>query len=160
MLHTTAQAPKKIFYGPFFHALPLLVGLTEKNELCLVSFLKERKPETILKNWQAAWPKTEFLSKTIKSLPSDILLVGTPFQIKVWKTLCTIPIGQTLSYGKLAKRIGMPKAARAVGNALGANPVPIFIPCHRVIASDGSLGGFSSGLDIKKLLLKKENARA
>ena len=84
------------------------------------------------------------------------LSAGTPFQQKVWRALQTIPRGETRSYAWVAKAIGKPKAARAVGAACGANPVPIIVPCHRVVASDGSLGGFSGGLALKKRLLKLE----
>jgi len=81
---------------------------------------------------------------------------GTPFQQTVWKRLQEIPYGQTISYAQLAKAVGNPKACRAVGSANGKNPIPIIIPCHRVIASDGSLGGFSSGLENKIQLLALE----
>jgi O-6-methylguanine DNA methyltransferase len=82
--------------------------------------------------------------------------VGTEFQRKVWRTLQSIPRGQTRSYGWVAKQIGHPRSARAVGRACGANPVPIIVPCHRVTAADGSLGGYSSGLAWKKRLLALE----
>lgn len=81
---------------------------------------------------------------------------GTAFQRKVWRVLRAIPAGRTLTYGEVARRAGHPKAVRATGAACGANPVPLFIPCHRVIGAGGSLGGFSSGLAWKKLLLECE----
>jgi len=81
---------------------------------------------------------------------------GAPFQQKVWQELQRIPHGRTVSYGELARRVGAPKAARAVGQAVGANPIPILIPCHRVIRSNGELGGFSAGLEIKRWLLRHE----
>lgn len=83
-------------------------------------------------------------------------LAGTPFQRDVWQALIRIPYGQTCSYGDLARTIARPKAVRAVGAANGANPIPIIVPCHRVIASDGSLHGFGGGLDIKQRLLDLE----
>ncbi len=89
------------------------------------------------------------------SFPLD-LLWGTPFERDVWKALQTIPYGQCVSYQWVAIQIGRPRATRAVGNAVGNNPIPILIPCHRVIRKDGSLGGFSSGLPIKRALLKIE----
>lgn len=82
---------------------------------------------------------------------------GTPFQEAVWKTLCTISYGQTISYAHEATIFGNPKAIRAVANANGRNPIAILIPCHRVIASDGTLGGYSGGLDKKEFLLRLEN---
>jgi methylated-DNA-[protein]-cysteine S-methyltransferase len=84
---------------------------------------------------------------------------GTPFQLRVWQELRRIPWGQTISYGELARRVGKPKASRAVGQANAVNPIPLIVPCHRVIAADGSLGGYSSGLDRKRWLLRHEGAR-
>ena len=81
---------------------------------------------------------------------------GTKFQQNVWSELCGIPYGETISYGELAKRVGNPKASRAVGAANGQNPIPIIIPCHRVIGSDGKLTGFGGGLPIKEKLLALE----
>jgi methylated-DNA-[protein]-cysteine S-methyltransferase len=88
----------------------------------------------------------------------DLPLVpqGTPFQLGVWKRLCDIPFGETISYGELARRIGNPNASRAVGLANGSNPIPIVIPCHRVIASNGKLTGYGGGLPIKEKLLALE----
>ena len=81
---------------------------------------------------------------------------GTAFQQKVWTELCTIPYGETISYGELARRIGNPNASRAVGLANGSNPIPIIIPCHRVIGSSGKLTGYGGGLPIKEKLLGLE----
>mgnify|MGYP000854535855 CR=1 FL=1 len=88
----------------------------------------------------------------------SLRILGTDFQKQVWQVLQTIPWGRTLSYGDVARRIGRPKAARAVGMAVGANPLSIIIPCHRVIGRDGSLTGFGGGLEIKKQLLDLERA--
>ena len=85
---------------------------------------------------------------------------GTPFQRAVWQALTEIPYGETISYGELARRIGKPHASRAVGLANGANPLPIVVPCHRVIGADGSLTGFGGGLDIKRKLLSLERETA
>ena len=84
-------------------------------------------------------------------------LKGTEFQKRVWAKLVQIPYGTTISYGELAKRIGNPKASRAVGMANGKNPIPIIIPCHRVIGKNGTLTGFGGGLDIKQTLLDLES---
>ena len=81
---------------------------------------------------------------------------GTPFQQSVWRNLCDIPYGETISYGELATRIGNPKASRAVGLANGSNPIPIVIPCHRVIGANGKLTGYGGGLPIKEKLLALE----
>lgn len=91
------------------------------------------------------------------SIPMD--LNGTPFQLQVWHELSKIPHGVVISYKQLAERIQNPKAVRAVGGANGKNPIPIIIPCHRVIAADGTLGGYSSGLAIKKELLSLEKVK-
>lgn len=84
-------------------------------------------------------------------------LMGTNFQQDVWSELIKIPFGETISYFELANRLNAPKAVRAVGGANGKNPIPIIVPCHRVIAKDGSLGGYSGGLDWKRKLLKIES---
>ncbi len=91
-------------------------------------------------------------------LPVD-LGRATEFQKAVWRAAAKIPYGKTRSYAWVAKKIGRPKAARAVGQALGANPVPVIIPCHRVISSAGTLGGFSGGLPMKRRLLAIEAGR-
>ncbi|WP_266168922.1 methylated-DNA--[protein]-cysteine S-methyltransferase [Dyella subtropica] len=83
--------------------------------------------------------------------------VGTPFQLEVWHELGRIPYGVTISYADLARRIGQPLAVRAVGAANGRNPLPIVLPCHRVIGSDGSLTGFGGGLPTKRFLLSMED---
>lgn len=93
--------------------------------------------------------------REVFDLPLELSL-GTPFQQKVWAALQKIPYGETISYAKLADNIGQPKAFRAVANANGKNPFSIIIPCHRVIASDGELGGYTGGLDKKEYLLALE----
>lgn len=89
-------------------------------------------------------------------LPLD--MDGTPFQKAVWKELKRIPFGTTCSYGDIARKIKNRRAVRAVGGANGKNPLCIIVPCHRVIASDGSLGGYSGGLDLKRALLQHEQS--
>ena len=92
-----------------------------------------------------------------KDLSDDVPLDlhGTPFQLAVWKEMLRIPAGETLSYGEVARNIGRPKAFRAVAQACGANPVPVVVPCHRVVASDG-LGGYTGGIEKKIALLRAE----
>ncbi len=87
-----------------------------------------------------------------------VVLEGTPFQRAVWDELRAIPRGETITYAELARRIGNPKAVRAVAQACGANPVGVLVPCHRVIGTDGSLTGFASGVDRKRALLEREGA--
>lgn len=88
-----------------------------------------------------------------------LALKGTPFQLKVWQALLDVPLGQTSSYGALANAIGKPKAARAIGAAVGKNPVTFIVPCHRILAGDGSLGGYYWGLETKQAMLDWEAAR-
>ena len=92
--------------------------------------------------------------RTAFDVPLD--LRGTDFQLAAWRALCRIPYGTTVSYADQAVMIGSPRATRAVGSANGRNPIPIIVPCHRVVARDGSLGGYSLGLDMKRALLALE----
>jgi methylated-DNA-[protein]-cysteine S-methyltransferase len=100
---------------------------------------------------------TAYLEGKTRSFDLPLDLQGQPrFRVKVWKVLQSIPYGRVRSYGWVARKVGKPMAARAIGGACGANPVPLLVPCHRVIAGDGSLGGFSGGVGVKKRLLKLE----
>lgn len=120
---------------------------------------------------QPGWRRDERLFDTVRAqldayfagsstgfdLPLHV--TGTPFQKSVWAALRDIPFGQTIPYAELARRIGRPTASRAVGAANGANPLPIVVPCHRVIGADGSLTGFGGGIDTKRFLLEHEGRR-
>lgn len=99
----------------------------------------------------------EYFAGKRQSFDLELAPAGTPFQLKVWRALRRIPYGSTWSYGQLAQRVGNPKAARAVGAANGQNPLPIVVPCHRVIGANGSLTGFGGGLSIKQKLLELES---
>ena len=100
---------------------------------------------------------TAYLEGKTRSFDLPLDLQGQPrFRVKVWKVLQSIPYGRVRSYGWVARKVGKPRAARAIGGACGANPVPLLVPCHRVIAGDGSLGGFSGGVSVKKRLLRLE----
>ena len=99
----------------------------------------------------------EYFDGKRKEFDLPLILEGTEFQLLVWRNLQKIPYGETVSYGQLARRIGSPEAARAVGLANGSNPIPIIIPCHRVIGSNGDLTGFGGGLPVKKKLLALES---
>jgi methylated-DNA-[protein]-cysteine S-methyltransferase len=103
--------------------------------------------------FKMGWARNDFFGG-----PLD-LSSGTPFQQKVWRQIAKIPRGETRSYAWLAKMTGRPKAVRAAANACGANPIPLIIPCHRVIKSDGTIGGFSGPLRLKKRLLRLEGLR-
>ncbi len=102
----------------------------------------------------------EYFSFKRKHFKVKIDLRGTEFQKKVWKELMKIPYGETISYKELALRLGNLASIRAVGRANGANPIPIIIPCHRVIGSDGNLVGYGGGLEIKEKLLELEGSRS
>lgn len=130
-------------------------GGSEKN---LPNLASTKLPiAQILKRWFAAYEKGDVKQLSAEAKDIGYELSGTPFQVLVWNAIAQIPIGQTLSYGALALKIGKPKAFRAVGAACGKNPLPIFIPCHRVVAATG-IGGFSGNLAVKKELLAHESA--
>jgi methylated-DNA-[protein]-cysteine S-methyltransferase len=116
------------------------------------------------------WSETGLVHETIRQLHAyfgrklfqftiPLKPEGTPFQMEVWDELQKIPYGTVISYGELAKRIGNPKASRAVGAANGSNRIPIIIPCHRVIGSSGKMTGYAGGLAIKEALLQLEKSR-
>jgi methylated-DNA-[protein]-cysteine S-methyltransferase len=141
----------------------LLAG--DSGGLRLVHFATGRRPKSPNPDWEE--DKVPFkevirqLEAYFKGILTDfdlpLALDGTDFQLLVWRNLQKIPYGETVSYGQLAKKIGNPTAARAVGLANGSNPIPIIIPCHRVIGSNGDLTGFGGGLPVKKKLLALES---
>ena len=98
----------------------------------------------------------EYFRGERKKFDIDLVIRGTSYQQKVWEELMKVPYGETVSYGELARRIGNPKGARSVGMAVHFNPIGIIIPCHRVIMSNGDIGGYASGVDRKKWLLEHE----
>ena len=99
-----------------------------------------------------------YFAGRLRDFELPLRMAGTPFQHQVWEGLRAIPYGETVSYAELARRIGRPGASRAVGSANGRNPIAIVVPCHRVIAADGTLGGYGGGLDRKEWLLQHEAA--
>jgi methylated-DNA-[protein]-cysteine S-methyltransferase len=106
---------------------------------------------------QAATELDEYFAGRRRGFDVPLDLVGTPFQLRHWASLAAIPYGTTTTYGELARRQGNPSRARAIGAANGANPVPIVLPCHRVIGSGGALTGFGGGLEVKRFLLDHES---
>lgn len=150
----------------------LLLGSYE-DKLCLCDWQKE-KPHDYIGKRLKRFLQTDFeegtsevIEKAVRQLDDffagkrkefdvPLLFVGTDFQKTVWNELLKIPFGTTVSYGEMARRIGMPKAVRAVANANGANAISILAPCHRVIGSDHSLTGYGGGLDVKRTLLELE----
>lgn len=105
---------------------------------------------------QAAQELSEYFSRMRKTFTLPLAPCGTEFQRAVWNALQTIPYGETAAYADIAREIGKPKACRAVGNANHRNPLPIFIPCHRVIGTNGTLTGYAGGLAVKDFLLRLE----
>lgn len=97
-----------------------------------------------------------YFAGELRTFDLELTPAGTPFQLAVWQALTAIPFGVTISYGELASRLGRPAASRAVGAANGANPIPIIVPCHRVIGASGALTGFGGGIDTKRWLLAHE----
>ena len=162
------KPPRLVRWG--FHPSPcqaLMIGLTADGVICRIEFARGRTPAAILKAWKKAWKETEFLMDKAATAPialqifnqktlPKLHLTGTKFQQSVWKMLLKIPVGKVLTYADVARRIKNPKAVRAVGTACGANPIPLLVPCHRVIASNGGLGGFGGGLKLKQSLLQAE----
>lgn len=144
---------------------PLLLA-GDASTIKLIDFQAGRHPRGPDKGWTAdpapfeaaVAQLEEYFAGRRRSFDLPLAPEGTPFQRAVWQALTDIPYGETLSYGELARRIGKPQASRAVGLANGANPLPIVVPCHRVIGADGSLTGFGGGLDIKRKLLALERS--
>ena len=140
--------------------------------LCALDFPSHSKPQSPDANQAPVPPHVRLWhALTVKALASALsgkspgrlppldLSSGTRFQQQVWQALSQIACGRNSSYAKVAEAIGRPKAVRAVGAACGANPIPVLVPCHRVLAADQRLGGFSGGLDWKRRLLEREGIR-
>jgi methylated-DNA-[protein]-cysteine S-methyltransferase len=142
----------------------MIVG--DENGLRKISFMEGSSAETPHDDWtekpralaEARKQLREYFAGKRKESSLKLAPEGTAFQQRVWKELQRIPYGVTISYGELARRIRKPKASRAVGAANGQNPLPIVIPCHRVIGASGDLTGFGGGLHLKVGLLSLENA--
>ena len=139
----------------------LLLG-AESGRLCLCSWLRETVQTTITSDAdgqllsEACRQLQKYFAHERQEFQLPLSMQGTLFQQSAWKAMLTIPYGQTISYAEEALRAGRPTALRAIGNANGRNPLAIIVPCHRVIASNGQLGGYSSGLDRKRFLLRLE----
>ena len=164
---------EKIYYSSFESPIlkKVFVASTERG-VCMVDFfksekvflkrLKEHFPGKIIKddrkNGRVLSQLKKYLKGELKRFDCKLDFRGTPFQKKVWAALAKIPYGQTRSYKEIARAIGHPKAFRAVGNANGENSIPLILPCHRVIESNGGMGGFGHGVKVKKQLLDFEKA--
>ncbi|MCR8725989.1 bifunctional helix-turn-helix domain-containing protein/methylated-DNA--[protein]-cysteine S-methyltransferase [Frigidibacter sp. ROC022] len=155
------------FEGPFGRTLAM--G-TDKG-ICGLAFAEETGDAAAMADLRGRWPKARFVEAPERlegwmaaafgqSGEASLYLIGAPFQIKVWEALLAVPSGQVTTYSEIARFIGHPKAVRAVGTAVGRNPVSWLIPCHRALRKSGGLGGYHWGLPVKRALLAWEAARA
>ncbi len=159
------------FESPFG---PALVMGTDKG-ICGLALAAEIGEEAAMADLTSRWQQAEFVEDPMLLRPwvltafgaeegaldkAPIFLIGAPFQIKVWEALLTIPSGQVTTYSDIAEAIGNPKAVRAVGTAVGRNPISWLIPCHRALRKSGALGGYHWGLPVKRAMLAYEAARA
>jgi len=151
-----------------------LLAQSERG-ICRLEFIDAGNHQEALKRVQAVWPNSELdeqaepTKKTLQQIfspheqhpdtPFTLLLRGTNFQLKVWQALLQIPAGRITSYGQLARQLGQPTASRAVGTAVGQNPIGFLIPCHRVLRSDGGMGGYRWGVERKCAILGTELAQ-
>ena len=165
----------KVYYASFDSPLlkKVFVASTEKG-VCMVDFLTSEKAflkelrrlfrgkivRDDQKNKAVLSQLKKYLKGELQRFDCPLDFRGTPFEKKVWSELAKILYGETRSYKEIAKAIGHPKAFRAVGNANGKNPLPLIIPCHRVIESNGGLGGFGHGIKVKRQLLDFERIHA
>lgn len=159
------------FESPFG---PALVMGTDKG-ICGMGFAAETGAEPAMEDLISRWPKAEFIEDPMRLRPwvlnvfgaasdrlepTPLYLTGAPLQIKVWEALLRIPSGHVTTYAEIAEAIGNPRAVRAVGTAVGRNPVSWVIPCHRALRKSGGLGGYHWGLPVKRAMLAYEAARA
>lgn len=165
----------RIFWGWFESPFgPALVMGTEKG-ICGIAFSAETGAEAAMLDLTGRWPRAAFVEDPMMLRPwvlaafgaveggsdtAPLFLIGAPFQIKVWEALLRIPSGQVTTYSDLAGAIGHPTAVRAVGTAVGRNPISWLIPCHRALRKSGGLGGYHWGLPVKRAMLAWEAARA
>jgi AraC family transcriptional regulator of adaptative response/methylated-DNA-[protein]-cysteine methyltransferase len=156
------------FESPFG---PALVMGTAKG-ICGIGFAEETGAEAAMADLTSRWPHARFVEDSMMLRPwalsafgaapgetTPLYMIGAPFQIKVWEALLTVPTGHVTTYAEIASAIGHPAAHRAVGTAVGRNPISFLIPCHRAIRRDGGLGGYHWGLDRKRAILAWEAAR-
>lgn len=159
-----------IFWGWFDSPFgPALVMGTERG-ICGMGFAAEMGEDAAFQDLLGRWPLAEFVEDPAFLRPwvqaafgregsAPLYLIGAPFQIKVWEALLKIPSGHVTTYSDIANAIGSPKAVRAVGTAVGRNPISWLIPCHRALRRTGALGGYHWGLPVKRALLAWESAR-
>ncbi|WP_026198397.1 methylated-DNA--[protein]-cysteine S-methyltransferase [Wenxinia marina] len=171
--YASGGAGLEVFWGWFDSPFgPALVMGTDKG-ICGIAFAAESGEDAAMADLRGRWPNAAFAEAPDRLAPwvaaafgtapqqkVPLVLIGAPFQIKVWEALVTIPSGQVTTYSEIAAAIGRPRAVRAVGTAVGRNPVSFLIPCHRAIRKTGGLGGYHWGLPVKRAILAWESARA
>lgn len=161
----------QINYGWFPSPFGEVLAMATDRGLCGLAFTEETGRDAAMADMTARWPEAtyhyapEVLQAWVSSAfggagDTALHLIGAPFQIKVWEALLAIPSGHVTTYSELAGAIGHPKAVRAVGTAVGRNPVGWLIPCHRALRKSGGLGGYHWGLPVKRAMLAYESARA
>lgn len=148
---------------------PALVMGTDRG-ICGLGFAAEMGADWAMQDLRGRWPLATFIEEPERLRPwvqaafggqaAPMVLIGAPFQIKVWEALLRVPSGQVTTYSELARAVGHPAAVRAVGTAVGRNPISLFIPCHRALRKSGGLGGYHWGLPVKRAILAWESARA
>ena len=147
---------------------PALVMGTDRG-ICGLGFAAEMGEDWAMQDLRGRWPLATFIEEPERLRPwvqaafggqaAPMVLIGAPFQIKVWEALLRVPSGQVTTYSELARAVGHPAAVRAVGTAVGRNPISLFIPCHRALRKSGGLGGYHWGLPVKRAILAWEAAR-
>jgi len=148
---------------------PAIVMATDRG-ICGLGFAGETGAEPAMGDMLSRWPRADFVEDPMAMRPmvdavfdqkgeAALHLMGAPFQIKVWEALLTIPTGHVTTYSEIAQAVGSPKASRAVGNAVGRNPVSFLIPCHRALRKSGEMGGYHWGQPVKRAILAWEAAR-
>lgn len=153
-----------MLYMTFDSPLGELLAVGDGDELQGLFMQEGRTATSVPPDWEAAEEPfaelraqlTEYFEGQRRVFELPLALAGSPFQLRVWRALQDIPYGETISYGELAHRIGVPSASRAVGVANAHNPISVIVPCHRVIGADGSLTGYGGGLSRKRWLLELE----
>jgi methylated-DNA-[protein]-cysteine S-methyltransferase len=169
MPNAIAPTPtKRIFFTTTASPIGELLLVGDGETLHGLYMQDGRKPKRIVTNWSESAAPFADLKRQLEEYFAgerttfDVPLApeGAPFEREVWRALEEIPYGETVSYGEIARRVGQPTAARAVGTANGRNPIAVIVPCHRVIGADGSLTGYGGGLQRKRLLLDLEQGQA
>ncbi len=164
----------KIYWGWFDSPFGLSLVMGTERGICGIGFAGEMGEEATMEDLLSRWPQAEFVEDPMMLRPwvltaygagdqisekAPLYLIGAPFQIKVWEALLRVPSGHVTTYSEIARVIDAPRAVRAVGTAVGRNPISYLIPCHRALRKSGGLGGYHWGLPVKRALLAWESAR-